>query len=116
MPRDGFRIFDSDTHVGPSMNILDHYLAEAEKARLADWEQWKDINARTGRITYTKGGRRYQRRLGSAIAEEAPAGYMAAFTGANRARPSPRVDDDPAERIRDMDREGVEVNLTLPSG
>ena len=86
MPRDGFRIFDSDTHVGPSMNILDRYLAQAEKARLADWEQWKDINARTGRITYTKGGRRYQRRLGSAIAEEAPAGYMAAFTGANRAR------------------------------
>jgi predicted TIM-barrel fold metal-dependent hydrolase len=116
MAPDGFRIFDSDTHVGPSMNILDRYLAEAEKARLADWEQWKDINARTGRITYTKGGRRYQRRLGSAIAEEAPAGYMAAFTGANRARPSPRVDDDPAERIRDMDREGVEVNLTLPSG
>src|SRR6266851_644615 len=43
-------------------------------------------------------------------------GYMAAFTGANRARPSPCVDDDPSERIRDMDREGVEVNLTLPSG
>ncbi len=41
---------------------------------------------------------------------------MAAFTGANRERPSPRVDDDPAERIADMDREGVDVNLTLPSG
>ena len=39
MARDGFRIFDSDTHVGPSMNILDHYLAAAEKARLADWEK-----------------------------------------------------------------------------
>src|SRR5260370_27233604 len=41
---------------------------------------------------------------------------MAAFTGANRARPSPRVDDDPGARIRDMDLEGVDVNLTLPSG
>ena len=34
MARDGFKIFDSDTHVGPSMNILDRYLATAEKARL----------------------------------------------------------------------------------
>jgi len=116
MARDGFKIFDSDTHVGPSMNVLDPYLAAAEKARLADWERWKDTNARTGRITYTKGGRSYQRRLGTAAAETGRARYMANFTGANRARPSPRVDDDPAERIADMDREGVDVNLTLPSG
>ena len=40
MARDGFRIFDSDTHVGPSMNVLDPYLAAAEKARLADWEKY----------------------------------------------------------------------------
>ena len=90
MARDGFRIFDSDTRVGPSMNILDHYLAAAEKARLADWAEWKDGNPRSGRVTYTKGGRHYQRRLGSAAAEEAPAGYMAAFTSANRLRTASR--------------------------
>jgi uncharacterized protein len=116
MARDGFRIFDSDTHVGPSMNALDGYLAAAEKARLADWEQWREVNPRSGRITYTRGGRQYQRRLGSAAADPAPGRYMAAFTGANRERPSPRVDDDPSARIADMDREGVDVNLTLPSG
>ena len=91
MARDGFRIFDSDTHVGPSMNILDRYLASAEKARLADWEQWRDVNPRSGRVTYTRGGRQYQRRLGCAAADPTPGRYMAAFTGANRARPSPRV-------------------------
>ena len=69
MARNGFRIFDSDTHVGPSMNVLDQYLASAEKARLADWEEWKETNPRTGRITYTKGGRSYQRRLGHGAAE-----------------------------------------------
>ena len=90
MARDGFRIFDSDTHVGPSMNVLDRYLAEAEKARLAAWSEWKDVNPRTNRITYTRGGRSYQRRLGSAAAEEAPAGYMAAFTSANRLRTASR--------------------------
>ncbi|NIP95192.1 MAG: hypothetical protein GWO24_17780, partial [Akkermansiaceae bacterium] len=42
---------------------------------------------------------------------------MAGFTGAHKGRdPSPKVDDDPAERIADMDLEGVDVNLTLPSG
>ncbi len=55
------------------MNVLDKYLAAADKARLADWEEWKDTNPRTGRITYTKGGRSYQRRLGTAEAETGPA-------------------------------------------
>jgi predicted TIM-barrel fold metal-dependent hydrolase len=42
---------------------------------------------------------------------------MAGFTGVARERqPSPEVDADPAARIADMDYEGVEVNLTLPSG
>ena len=42
---------------------------------------------------------------------------MAGFTGVKRERePSPRVDHDAAARIADMDYEGVDVNLTLPSG
>jgi len=42
---------------------------------------------------------------------------MAGFTGVKRTRqPSPLVDSDPGERIKDMDHEGVDVNLTLPSG
>ena len=72
---------------------------------------------RHGRETYTKGQRRYRRRLGTAEPDQAPAGYMAGFTGVRRTRePSPLVDADPIERIKDMDFEGVDVNLTLPSG
>ena len=64
-----------------------------------------------------KGQRHYRRRLGDAQPDAAPAGYMAGFTGVKRKRePSPRVDADPAARIADMDFEGVDVNLTLPSG
>ena len=34
MAKDGFKIFDCDTHVGPDANVLDRYLSEAEKKRL----------------------------------------------------------------------------------
>jgi hypothetical protein len=72
---------------------------------------------RHGRITYTKGQRRYRRRLGDAAPDTATTGYMAGSTGVKRTRePSPHVDADPAARIADMDFEGVDVNLTLPSG
>lgn len=117
MARDGFKIFDSDTHVGPYGEILDRYLSDAEKGRLRGWEEHKQVNAKTGHVTYTKGQRRYRRRLGTAKADETPAGYMAGFTGVARERdPDPRGDNDPALRIKDLDYEGVDVNLTLPSG
>ena len=92
------------------------YLSEAEKDRLAGWAEYKSRD-RYGHVTYTKGQRRYRRRLGDAEPDAAPAGYMAGFTGVKRTRdPSPLVDADPAARIADMDFEGVDVNLTLPSG
>jgi hypothetical protein len=98
------------------MEVLGKYLAGGDKARLAGWEQHKTVN-RNGHPTYTRGQHFYRRRLGDAAADQAPAGNMARFTGVERERePSPRVDHDPAERIRDMDYEGVDVNLTLPSG
>jgi uncharacterized protein len=116
MARDGYRIFDSDTHVGPDAAILSRYLSDAEKDRLAGWAQYESRD-RYGHVTYTKGQRRYRRRLGDAEPDAAPAGYMAGFTGVKRTRdPSPLVDADPAARIADMDFEGVDVNLTLPSG
>jgi hypothetical protein len=116
MARDGYRIFDSDTHVGPDAAILERYLSAADRKRLAAWEPYRATGG-SGRVTYTKGQRHYRRKLGAAAAETTPAGYMAGFTGVARERqPSPLVDADPAARIADMDYEGVEVNLTLPSG
>ena len=115
MARDGYRIFDSDTHVGPYMDVLEKYLAGPEKQRLAGWEAHKSKSR--GHPVYTRGQRRYLRKLGAAAADADKGGYMAGFTGAKRERePSVMGDHDPAERIKDMDYEGVDVNLTLPSG
>src|SRR5205823_3821344 len=116
MARDGYLIFDSDTHVGPDALILEPYLNAADKERLAKWEPYR-ATGRSGRVTYSKGERHYRRKLGTAMPDTQPAGYMAGFTGVARERqPSPHVDADPALRIKDMDLEGVDVNLTLPSG
>lgn len=119
MARDGYQIFDADTHVGPDTDILARYLTASETSKLADWETYRNVNQRTGQVTYNRGVRAYRRRLGTAAADAsvATSGYMAGFTGAHKGKdPSPRVDADPAARIQDMDEEGVDVNLTLPSG
>jgi hypothetical protein len=103
MARDGYRIFDSDTHVGPDAAILSRYLSEAERDRLAGWAEYESRD-RYGHVTYTKGQRRYRRRLGDAEPDAAPAGYMAGFTGVKRSRdPSPLVDADPGIRQPDTD-------------
>ena len=116
MAKNGFRIFDSDTHVGPLINVLDQFMTDAERKKLEGWAQYKAVSQK-GDITYTRGQRRYRRKLGTAKAEATPGGYMAGFTGVKKKRAvSPLVDADAAERIKDMDFEGVDVNLTLPSG
>jgi hypothetical protein len=38
--RNGYRIFDSDTHVGPVMDVLDKHLAATERAKLPAWEEY----------------------------------------------------------------------------
>ena len=117
MARDGVRIFDADTHVGPSMDVLERYLSAAERAAL---EPLSDRRATrpNGQVTYQGGERKYERRLGEPAPRAAdPRAYMGAYSGAHKGRdPDPRVDHDPAARIADMDLEGVDVNLLLPSG
>jgi predicted TIM-barrel fold metal-dependent hydrolase len=125
LARDGFRIFDADTHVGPSMDILEAYLSVADREALEPLSRYRrqrndDIG---GRVTYIIGQRQYHRRLGETDArppEERPsAGFQ--FNATSRPsykgqRPVATVDHDPAARIGDMDQEGVDVDLLLPSG
>ncbi len=116
MAKNGYKVFDSDTHVGPVMEVLDKYIGAAEKEKLKGWEAFKSTS-KHGLSNYNKGQRVYRRRLGTAAAEATPAGYMAGFTGPQTDRkPHPDVDIDVKTRIADMDFEGVDVNLLLPSG
>jgi predicted TIM-barrel fold metal-dependent hydrolase len=116
MALNGYRIFDSDTHAVTCADILEKYLSASEKAKLKGWEQWKWTDPVSGHSNYMKGARKYLRKLGSAT-PDAERPRVRRFDQARKnEEPSLYVDDDPAERIKDMDREGVDVNLTLPSG
>ena len=42
MARDGYKVFDSDTHVGPYMEVLEKYLSAGDKTRLAGWDQYNE--------------------------------------------------------------------------
>ena len=64
MARDGYRIFDSDTHVGPDAQILAGYLTQSEKERLTAWEPFRAVG-RNGQVTYTRAAP-LCRRLGTA--------------------------------------------------
>ena len=59
MAKDGYKIFDSDTHVGPLINVIDPFMTDAEKKKLEGWAQYRTVNKK-GDITYNRGQRRYR--------------------------------------------------------
>ena len=116
MARNGYRIFDADTHVRPDADLLEPYLPVATRALLAQYEKYKARN-KEGAVTYLMGERKYKRRLGLAD-EAAPqrSEYMSGYKRHQHGKPNPLCERDPAARILDMDIEGIDVNLMLPSG
>lgn len=117
MSRNGFRIFDADTHVRPGVDVLEPYLSAAIRTKLIQFENYKVQDKQTGLVTYLMGARHYKRRVGSDAAESPESHeYMKGYKKHQRGKPNPLCERDPAVRIKDMDLEGMDVNLMLPSG
>jgi predicted TIM-barrel fold metal-dependent hydrolase len=116
MVRNAFRVFDADTHVRPDADLLEPYLPVAARTKLEQFEKYKATN-REGAVTYLMGARHYKRPLGSAD-EESPEKreYMRGYKRHQHGSPDPLGERDPVARVKDMDIEGVDVNLMLPSG
>jgi hypothetical protein len=51
MARNGFRIFDADTHVRPDADLLMPYLAASAREKLAQYEKYQARN-KDGAVTY----------------------------------------------------------------
>lgn len=116
--RNGYKIIDTDTHVGPTADILYEYgSAEllARRSELAPYER----EFRDG-IGLSINPFPYKRKMGeSAFVEEAEKGGAPALKGAvgsNRVE-DPEVDvqqKNSVGRLRDMDREGRDIDLIIP--
>ncbi|MFI5268961.1 MAG: hypothetical protein ACHQ7M_16420, partial [Chloroflexota bacterium] len=112
MAKDGYLIFDSDTHVGPPMEVLEPYLSRPEIAALAPYAAHR--RQRSGASVYAIGERHYDRVLGQAESEAE--GLLrqkghAAVGGALRGPEPEKVDFDVAVRLNDLDFEGTDTNL-----
>jgi len=127
MARSGYRIFDADTHIIEAAEPIEAYLSAADKARLAG------LGPLVGRAPAKGGMSRYRvgkrpdlnRMLGSRDrvppAESVSRGLKDGGTPwdvrwQGPPFPDDRVSFDSHARIKDMDIEGVDVNMVLPSG
>jgi predicted TIM-barrel fold metal-dependent hydrolase len=121
--RNGYKIFDSDTHIAPMAETLAPYF---DPRMREEWEQFK-VPFRIGwagekleppfrhRYSFGKrdGWREGMRILGEAAPREAAGKHFATFMGTRYPTPG-GSDDDVEARIRDMDEEGVDVQLMMP--
>ena len=127
MARGGYRIFDADTHVIEPAEPVEAYLSAADRAKLAALEPLvRHAPAKAGMSRYVVGKRPdLNRRLGSRervdpatainrVVKDGGTPWDVRWQGPPF--PSDRVSFDPHARVKDMDIEGVDVNMILPSG
>jgi hypothetical protein len=125
--RNGYRVYDSDTHIGPSADTLERYLASRVRELVPDLESYKVPYKRhaTGieynppypkRFRLSRGsavggwGADVPRVLGEAQPRVIAGGASGQFMGSKY--PNLHSDDWDADgRIRDMDDEGVDVHV-----
>ena len=125
--RNGYRIFDADTHIIEPVEPIEAYLAAGDRAKLAA------LGPLVQRAPGKAGMARYRigtmptldRRLGSRERVAPPSAVARGLKDGGTPWdvrwqgppfPSDRVSFDPHARVKDMDLEGVDVNMVLPSG
>lgn len=127
MARAGYRIFDADTHVIEPAEPIETYLSAADRAKLvALGSLVARAPAKGGMSRYRVGKRpELNRRLGSRERVDFAAAFSSTVKDGGTPWdvrwqgppfPSDRVSFDSHARVKDMDIEGVDVNMILPSG
>ena len=124
--RDGYKIIDMDTHVGPPMEILEKYVEPSFRDRLSELDPYRRTFVRPDGVAATNltaGAIPYDRFPGTAPTpdDETPViGGRGALEGRtikfHRAPTTPGVEEENVDgRIADMDREGRDVDFIFPS-
>src|SRR5881296_3323903 len=116
--RDGLKAWDADTHVNPAAEVLERYVDPSFRPRLAELTAHRHATGQIGGTPnthqYRVGTKFYRRVLGEASAHETFTGRGTNWRGTRQPRPG--VQDDQAEnRIKDMDDEGTDAHLLIPT-
>src|SRR4051812_27719680 len=118
--KDGLRIYDADTHVEPSAEVIDKYVDPGFRPRLQELAPYRmPIRAGSpgnvpGRHVYRFGQISYKRILGEAAPRPEHTGRASVWMGSKQPRPGVQ-DDAAAARIADMDEEGVDAHFLIPT-
>ena len=127
MARAGYRIFDADTHIIEAAEPIEAYLSAADRAKLDALGPLVGRAAGKGGMSRYRVGKRpdLNRMLGSRDrvppADAVTRGLKDGGTPwdvrwQGPPFPDDRVNFDSHARVKDMDIEGVDVNMVLPSG
>jgi predicted TIM-barrel fold metal-dependent hydrolase len=117
--REGFRVYDSDTHVLPAAEVLERYVDPGFRPRLAELAPYR-VPLRRGEdgdadLHYYRVATKFYRRiLGEAVPRDTHSGRESNWRGSKMPRPGVQ-DDLAANRISDMDDEGADVHFLIPS-
>src|SRR5437763_15643573 len=118
--KNGFRVYDSDTHVNPAAEVLERYVDPHFRARLGELSPYRfavgqgAVGGVEGLHNYRVGTKYYRRVLGERGARATLTGREAKWMGSKMPRPGVR-DGQAANRVKDMDDEGPDSHFLIPT-
>ena len=117
--KNGYKIIDTDTHVGPNLETLKLYASDLLERRWSEFDPFLQPVTLGGHFLSVN-PMKYARELGTEHGgEKAEKGGDSPLRGAvTKGFERPPADDvsnlNAAGRLEDMDLEGVDVNLVIP--
>ena len=116
--KNGFRVYDTDTHIEPGADVLAKYVDPDFRSRLDELAPYRHaVKSRSAdrgvRYDYRIGSKIYERTLGEAEPRPGSADGRV-WRGEQRPR-SGTMDDRSDNRVLDMDAEGSDVHFLVPS-
>jgi predicted TIM-barrel fold metal-dependent hydrolase len=119
--RNGSHVYDSDTHVNPSAEVLERYVDPGFRARLPELAQYRVASGKAAEgaepsHVYRFNDKIYRRVLGQAEPHPTFTGSAREASWRGSRQPRPGIRDAHAEnRLKDMDDEGVHRHFLIPS-
>jgi len=118
--KDGLRVFDADTHVEPTAEVIDQYVDPSFRSRLPDLAPYRqpvrpgNPGGAPGKHVYRYGQISFKRVLGEAEPRDSHSGRDTHWMGSKQPRAGTQ-DDQAESRIQDMDDEGTDTHFCIPT-